>query len=312
MMDDDENSISLKRGKGRDTTKSGLEKALTPIDGVPFCVSCQAHVVTSADEIEKVEDNKQSLKDLVLSALALEDEPLFFCDGTGTPKALLREMVDNEEGQGYEVIQPDQWREDPSVRSHVSKYSSPKVTSTKSSKSVRSTVTQRNRTKRLAFTFADAGDVEILRTKSSVSMTPLADRSQKTVPVGNKVTSNSAQPAGPTEEQRQDENGDKAVEKDAKASNQEEASTVDDKRHEEQTGKDEDDKQEESEQKQGPKDIVETPNLVDATPASREAVAAGLAEIDVKKESSVDHEELTADFLTFVESEDEWLSYEEK
>ena len=62
------------------------------------------------------------------------------------------------------------------------------------------------------------------------------------------------------------------------------------------------------------KEIVVRSDLVDKTPGNKdgESPAGSIGEIDVKKECSVDAEELTADFLTIAESEDELLSYEEK
>ena len=277
----DENS--LKKVKSRETAKS--TQTLTPIDGVPFCVACQAHVVTSSDEIDKVEEQKQSLKDLVLTALALDDEPLFFCDGTNEP--LLKDMIEESEGQGYEVIQPEQWREDPSVRSRISKASS-----RKSEKSARSTTSQSTRMKSLAFEFADEGEVEIVRARSSFSATPKASFSQTSRKTERSSKNKGIQPS---------------IKEDI------------DERREEEDVKEEGTKQvigriHEVEEHYVEKEIVVRSDLVDKTPGNKdgESPAGSIGEIDVKKECSVDAEELTADFLTIAESEDELLSYEEK
>ena len=283
---------SLKRGKSRDTTKSN--QSLTPIEGVPFCVACQAHVVTSSDEIDKVEEQKQSLKDLVLTALALEDEPMFVCHGNPYGQAILQQI---EEEQGYEVIRPEQWREDPSVRSRLSKKSaSGSKKSSKSAGSLTSTLSQKNRMKRLAFEFADDGDVEIVRAQSSFAVTPKESLSQTSRKTNRSFKMEQISIKEEVEEKREDENATEnpRSEKQEVAEKDENVHEHDDECHE--------------------KEITITPDLVDKTPGSgtRGSPASSIAEIDVKRECSVDAEELTADFLTFAESEDEWLSYEEK
>ena len=306
----DENS--LKKGKSRDTTKSAL--SLTPIDGVPFCVACQAHVVTSSDEIDKVEEKKQSLKDLVLTALALEDEPLFICSENPSRHALLEAMDDEE--QGYEVIRPEQWRDDPSVRSRLSKKSASHTSkkSAISSKSLRSTQSQKRRMKRLAFEFADDGDVEIVRAGSVTPKESISQTSRKSN-LSIKVEHASIKEEE-AEEQREDENVKEKEEKAKSIGKEQEVDKVETKEDSvrEEDGSAKKETAVEHDEDSQEKEIKITPDLVDKTPASRKSntPASSISEIDVKRECSVDAEELTADFLTFADSEDEWLSYEEK
>ena len=276
---------SLKKGKSHESSKSN--KSLTPIDGVPFCVACQAHVVTSMDEIDKVEEQKETLKDMVLTALALEDEPLFVCSETPADREMLTAMDDcYVEEQGYEVIRPEQWRSDPSVRSRISK-ASPSNRSKNSSTSMVSTTmvstkSQKSQTKRLNFEVANGGEVEIVRARSSFSNTPKNH--------GSKTSESIAEPR---ENKNVEKESESAAVKEA-AVEQKVDSLPEEDEHE--------------------KEITMTPGLVDKTPegSTSNSAAGSIAEIDVKKESSVDHEDLTADLLSSNESEDEWLSYEEK
>ena len=306
----DENS--LKNGKSRDTTKSAL--SLTPIDGVPFCVACQAHVVTSSDEIDKVEEKKQSLKDFVLTALALDDEPLFICSENTSRHGLLQEMEGEE--QGYEVIRPEQWRDDPSVRSRLSNKSASRTSkkSAVSSKSLRSTPSQKRRMKRLAFEFADDGDVEILRARSVTPKESISQTSRKSN-LSIKVEQPSIKEEE-VEEQREDDNVKEEEGTTKSIGKEEEGSKAEVKegsvRNEEGSAKKESAVDHDADCHE--KEITITPDLVDKTPASgkNNTPASSISEIDVKRECSVDAEELTADFLTFAESEDELLSYEEK
>lgn len=259
---------SLKKGKSKDTTKSSL--SLVPIDGVPFCVACQAHVVTCNDEVEKVEKQKQTLQDMVLTALALEDEPLFVC-GNPTRQALLEEMVEEA-----------------------------KPSSKKSTKS------QTIRRKRLEFEFADGGDVEVVRAKSSFSTTPKQSFSQTSRKTGRSIRSMQASIQEVAEEQREDENVTK--EKGGKTDVKKQGETL------EGDGTGVETRIVAHDEECHEMEITITPDLVDKTPESGKSnsPASSIEEIDVNRDCSVDAEELTADFLTLAESEDEWLSYEEK
>eukprot|EP00977_Amphora_coffeiformis_P014335 scaffold3973_cov161-Amphora_coffeaeformis.AAC.4 len=295
---------SLKRGKSHETSKSN--QTLTPINGVPFCVACQAHVVTSPDEIQKVEEQKQSLKDMVLTALALEDEPLFVCNGTPADREMLKEMDDDlEEEQGYEVIKPEQWKVVASVSSSISKASSSER-SKKTYKSMLSTKSQKKRSNRLNFEVADDGEVEIVRARSSFSNTPNAldsKTSRKTDTSLNQASiKESVGEEAVQSEQRQDENAEKKSESPDVKEEAVEDGMVEQK----------DNSTPHEDEHEG--EIVITPDLVDKTPegSTNNSTASSIAEIDVKKECSVDHEDLTADIITINESDDEWLSYEEK
>ena len=307
---------SLRRGKSRETSKSA--QSLTPIDGVPFCVACQAHVVTSSDEIEKVEEKKQSLKDMVLTALALEDEPLFICSGKPSRQALLEEM---DEEQGYEVIRPEQWRDDPSVRSRLSKTSVSRTSrkSALSSKSLKSTLSHKKRMKRLNFEFADDGDVEIVQARSSFSGTPKETVSQTSRKTNASTKVERASIKEEAEDRREDEEVQKEVastKSDGKEANEPSQPVLEqeEKREEEVAAKSKSATAAQVDEEAPEKEITVTPGLVDKTPDSgkSDTPTSSISEIDLKRECSVDAEELTADFLTFAESEDEWLSYEEK
>jgi hypothetical protein len=115
---------SLKVAKSQLTTKSA--QSLKPVDGVPFCVGCQAHVVTSAMELDMLEAN--SAKEQFLTALALEDEPLFTCGAARD--------TDDISQQGYEFVKSvaHEKREADSATSSPSRRSSKSKLSVKSSK----------------------------------------------------------------------------------------------------------------------------------------------------------------------------------
>jgi hypothetical protein len=115
---------SLKVAKSHLTTKSA--QSLKPVDGVPFCVGCQAHVVTSVMELDMLE--AYGAKEQFLTALALEDEPLFTC---GAPRD-----TDDISQQGYEFIKSvaHEKKEEAGVTSSPSHRSSKSKLSVKSSK----------------------------------------------------------------------------------------------------------------------------------------------------------------------------------
>lgn len=206
--------------------------------------------------------------------------------------------------------------------------------------------------KRLAFEFADDGDVEIVRSKSSLSMTlqtSYSQTSQKNLS-GIKKPSNDAQTEEPTEEQRQDESlvaaekdvssveeaassiredekgisGNAVEGKSVEGSGTEGANRLDkvetsradleeavDEGHQGEKPIEEEEQKEKTMSGEA-EDFVVAPNFMDSAPNGGKSATSEIAEIAVQRECSVDAEELTADFLTFVESEDEWLSYEEK
>ena len=285
---------SLKKGKSRESSKSN--QTLTPIDGVPFCVACQAHVVTSTDEVDKVETQKHNLKDMVLTALALDDEPLFGCSRTRADRELLKEMDEDAEEQRYELIKPEEWGiDDVSIPSRISKVSSSQR-SKSASKSAFSKKSQKKRSSRLDLEVASDGEVEIVRARSSISSTPKIRDSKSSLMTETMLKQKTSikEPSsdvGKTSDSpygREPADEDGAVEQNGN----------------ERCFQDDDDE----------KEIIVTPGLVDKTPeaSKNDSSASSIAEIDVKKLSSVDHEDLTADIITVNESEDEILSYEEK
>ena len=98
---DDDNSLKL---GGKSLAKSSRQ-TLTPIDGVPFCVACQCHVVSNREEARKVEANTKGDKVLV----GTQEEP--------ADNALADDVTDIMSEQ--HVLTPqEQWQANKMARSH--------------------------------------------------------------------------------------------------------------------------------------------------------------------------------------------------
>lgn len=81
----DDNSLMM--GLSRPGSKSDHD--LTPIEGVPFCVACPCHVITTPEEAEKVEENLDNINEKVLVTYEME-EPQY----SNTRRSLVDDMSD--------------------------------------------------------------------------------------------------------------------------------------------------------------------------------------------------------------------------